>query len=186
MAGGEFYIQDLEDLCTTLGRPTFTFFKPSEMFTKNTLLKVRARLREKIEKFDGNSLFKWAHSLQVFKRKGKISISEFKDEHLKMPHPTPFIRSQLSKGSTQSIKRHLKSMIHKVLAGNPLLDREIPLSLYIYLKPDRIAKGLEKRVIAQEDVYLPHRYVILRPVRLEIVSSDKPAMVLIEKDIHSN
>lgn len=184
MAGGEFYVQDLEDLSETLGQPTFTFFKPSEMFTGNTLLKLRNRLRVKIEKLDATSLFKWTRPLQVLKRDGMISIPRLDDEHQDLPHPTPFIRSRLSGGSAQSINRNLKSMVLGLLADNPVLEKEIPLSIHIYLKPDRIDREFHRRTVAEEDILLPHRYVVLRPVRLEISSSDNPTWFVTAKDIH--
>jgi hypothetical protein len=37
MSGEYMDEQDLEELCLNLGRPTFTVYKPSEMFVKNTL-----------------------------------------------------------------------------------------------------------------------------------------------------
>ena len=60
MNGKEIDEQDMEDLCFESGRPTFTAFKPSEMFMKHSLRRLMERLKERMKDYKEDSLYSWS------------------------------------------------------------------------------------------------------------------------------
>ncbi|MBN2514422.1 MAG: hypothetical protein JXC33_00145, partial [Deltaproteobacteria bacterium] len=51
--------QDIEDLCASSGKPMFTAYKASEIYTRNKIRQIRQRLSTKMEAYDDNSTFTW-------------------------------------------------------------------------------------------------------------------------------
>lgn len=182
MSGRGMYDQDLEELSRSLGRPTYTPFKPAEMFTKKSLRKLRYNLKRKIKKYDKHSLFKWG--LKRVIKAGNTSVRGYKinSPDMEMPHPTPFIRSLVSTNGLKSINRVLDSLISEALSKRLSRSKKTALSITIYLRPEKIDYRNDERNIALEKVVLPHSYVIFYPVRLEISQSENPVKILTSQD----
>ncbi len=154
--------QDIEDFCFKRGRPTFTVYKPSEMFTKQTIKEFRKKMKKKIRNLGDDSLFTWRF-------KGKVSDSRdgkgyrvecgFQD----MPRATNYINSEISKTGRRSLERILNSLVNR--RSGSVKDRELDIN--IVMRPQRIAFRFQKRNIALEEVLLPIRYVIFHPISVE-------------------
>ena len=81
-----------------------------------------------------------------------------------MPQPTPFIMSKISQAGRKSLSKLLRDLHIKdrqKLAG--------PVDIGVYLKPERIAYRFVKRNIALENVTLPLRYIVFRPIKVEVL-----------------
>ena len=158
--------QDIEELCFTFNRPTYTSFKPSEMFTKKSLLKEKNRIDEKIKSVTINSTFLW--------KTMKYSLSSNKDidRYFSMtainealPQPTPYINSRIS-GKGQ---RKIKKAIYSLLKTCPEKIKKKEVEILITLKPEKSEYGYQKRNIAEQNVVLPIRYVIFQPTIVQIL-----------------
>jgi len=182
MSGKKMVDQVLEELCITLGRPTFTPYKPAEMFLKNSLRKFREQLQEKARKYNDNSIFRRSHSGVIISRNNKVLGYKTDFRSIEMPRPTPFISAKISRNGLKSIYRTLDSLVRKKLDPGFSQKNKAPFDINIYFKPEKIAYGYHKRIIAGEDVLLPHSYVIFRPVRLEICDTGEPVKILTFRD----
>ena len=100
--------RDLEELSRGRGRPTYTDYKPSEMFTRNSLRRLRASLQQTIDGFDQTTRFVRTLTLEG------IGRDTLKPEQL-LPAPTPFIRAELSSDS----RRKLMGLFRQALARCP-------------------------------------------------------------------
>ena len=154
--------QDMEDLSYELGRPLFTVFKPSEMFTKQSLKNLRTKLMKKIAHYGDDSLFQWKlkHDPLSDIRLRMHGIVEPIDSG--MPQPTPYIRSEISKKGRDDLIRQLTSIARERVSGRKKDIR----CLDLYFKPVGIEYRFEKRNVAREDMVLPIRYVIFTPVKV--------------------
>jgi len=179
MSGEDMEEQDLEELCSSLGRPTFSAYKPSEMFMKNTLRRVRHTLTKRMKDYTKNSIFKWGFKYILMPNKPEINSCKLIFLNKKMPQPTPFISSEITKRGQRSVNKLLDSLISKSL--NKTKERE--LNIILYLKPKRIDCRYKKRNIAHEDVCLPFRCVIFHPVKMEVFPFKDPDQMLMSRNI---
>jgi len=179
MSGEDMEEQDLEELCSSLGRPTFSAYKPSEMFMKNTLRRVRHKLTKRMKKYGKNSIFKWGFKYILMPNKPKINGCKLNFLNKKMPQPTPFISSEITKRGQRSVNKILNSLISKSL--NEAEERA--LNIILYLKPKRIDYRYKKRKIAHEHVHLPFRCVIFHPVKMEVFPFKHPDQMLLSCNI---
>ena len=183
MSGKEMGDQVLEELLITLERPTFTPYKPAEMFLKNSLRQFREQLQEKAKKYNNTSIFRWSHNGVSISSNRKVRGYKIDFRSVEMPHPTPFIRAKVSGNSLKSIQRTLDSLVPKAMSAGFSQRNRTHLNINIYLKPEKIDYGYHKRVIAGEDVLLPHCCVIFRPIRLEICDTKEPVKILTYRNI---
>ena len=179
MSGEDMKEQDLEELCSSLGRPTFSAYKPSEMFMKNTLRRLRHKLMQRMKKYSKDSIFKWDFKCILMPNKSKINNCKSNFLNKKMPQPTPFISSKITKIGQRAVNKLLNSLISKSLSKT----KERSLKIILYLKPERIDYRNKKRNIAHEHVRLPFRCVIFHPVKMEVFPFKDPGQMLLSRNI---
>ena len=158
--------QDIEELCFTFNRPTYTSFKPSEMFSKKSLLMEKNRIDEKIKSITVNSTFLW----KVIRL--NLSSNRDIDRYFSMtainealPQPTPYINSRISvKG-----QRKIKKAIYSLLKTCPEKIKKKDVEILITLKPEKSEYGYQKRNIVEQRVVLPIRYVIFQPTLVQVL-----------------
>lgn len=157
--------EDIEELCYNTGKPAYSQFKPSEMFSRKTVIKERERLSAKINDMGADSVFVWKIKAAVTLEKHGNSIRDISCDFDNLPQPTPFINSQLSRSGIAKIKNELKGILKK----NMKKIRGNEIDIAVYLKPEKAVYGYQKRYIVEEDVVLPIRYVIFQPVQVQIL-----------------
>ena len=175
---------DIEDLCFSLGRPTFSAYKPSEMFVKKTLRRVKALVIKKMGSYGENPTFKWRFNYTPSDNSRKPVSSRLIQD---LPQPTPFIKPEISRKGQMSLDRLLGFLTHKrVKLGKSLrvcrgIDRnkESAFTIDVYLKPGNIEYRFQKRNIAQEDVLLPLRTIVFYPVKMEVFPLEQPGDMLL-------
>jgi len=175
---------DLEDLCFSLGRPTFSAYKPSEMFIKNTLRRAKALVIKKMGSYGENPTFKWRFNYSPSYNSQKPASSILIQD---LPQPTPFIKPEISKRGQMSLNRLLSFLTHKrVKLGKSLRvfkginrNKKSAFSINVYLKPGNIEYRFQKRNIAQEDVLLPLRCIVFYPVKMEVFPLERPGDMLL-------
>ena len=165
MSGGKIDEQDIEDLCFRTGRPIYSSFKPSELFVKNSQNKLRKRLLETINNYNDESVFKWKIKFDFQKLLKKNNNQRLDFFAKQMPQPTPYIMAKISQAGQKSLTRLLRDLQDRV--GRELVG---PVDMGVYLRPERIEYQYEKRNIALENVTLPLRYIVFRPIKVEILS----------------
>ena len=179
MSGEYMEEQDLEELCLNLGRPTFTVYKPSEMFVKNTLRGLKHKLTERMKAWNGNSIFRWSLKRTLAPDNSGIHDQALTLLNNDMPQPTAVIGSEMTKRGQRIINRLLHSLIPKSLNQ----AEEKVLSVTVYLRPHKIIYRHQNRNIAREDIYLPLRSVIFRPIKLKVFPFKNPDRILLSCDI---
>lgn len=170
--------QDIEELCASSGKPMFTAYKASEIYTKNTIRHIRQRLSRKTEKLDDNSLFTWifhyTYDPDSVSRHG-INLPPRYDE---LPNPTPFIAPEISISGQSRINKQLA-----IALDNAKYKKKSELQIIVYLKPKKITFQYQKRKVACQRVRVPLRRIIFHPVRIEIVPSSPYNRTLISHNI---
>ena len=163
ISGDEPDEQDIEEFCFQSGRPAFTAFKPSEIFTKNSIRKEKARISKRIDELKEDPLFIWnikgELSYRSRSRDYRVIINE-----IDLPEPTPYINSRISEEGSRALKRTLNSLVNKY---SGFLNKK-ELDINVSLKPESVVYEFQKRNIADEDVVLPIRYIIFCPVKVEL------------------
>ena len=156
--------QDLEDFCYRSGKANFTSFKPSEMFMKHGLNNLLTGIKKRIEDFDEETLFSW-------RVKGKLMPVDNDQANFRivlydkrMPQPTPYINSDISKNGFRTMEKMLDSLVSKEHS----LNKKKELDIVFSLMPEGVEYRFQNRNIAFEDVLLPIRYVIFNPVKVEV------------------
>lgn len=157
--------QDIEEFCFSDNRPTYTSFKPSEMFSKKSIIKERSRIEKKIKSIDGTSTFLWRVRLRVWNNNEIDKSFSLKAINADMPQPTPYINSRISVKGPRFIKNALTSLVK----ARPELHRKKDIDIVIGLKPEKSEYGYQKRNIVEQDVILPIRYVIFQPTTVQIL-----------------
>ena len=167
MSGDFMEEQDLEELAFSSGRPAFTVYKPAEMFMKNSLRRLRDMLVKKMRNYGEDSVFKWNFKYTFVPDQSKIERRKSIFRNNQMPQPTPFIRSEMSKEGWRSVHKGLDSLLHKTSKRKEKMVFEIT----VFLKPEKTDYQFQKRKIALQDVHLPLRRVIFRPVKIGVFPS---------------
>jgi hypothetical protein len=170
--------QDIEELCTSSGKPMFTAYKASELYTKNKIRHIRQRLSMKTEKFDDNSLFTWifhyTYDPDSVSRQG-INLLPCYDE---LPNPTPFIAPEISSSGQRRINKQVALAL-----DNAKYKKKSELQIIVYLKPKKITFRYQKRKVACQRVRVPLRRIIFYPVKIEIVPSSPYNKTLLSHNI---
>ncbi|MFH1349417.1 MAG: hypothetical protein ABII26_00625 [Pseudomonadota bacterium] len=183
MSKGNVYDEDLEDFLIALGRPTFTPFKPHEMFMKSSLRKMADKILSTTRQYNNNPLFRLTLKRAIMIGGPKMGDNRSNFNNHEMPHPTPFIRSEISNNDLRTINKSLDSIFSKIQSSGIAKTKEEILNIHIYLVPKGVDYRFDKRNIALEEVILPHRYVIFRPIGLEATYVNNPTKVLTFQDI---
>lgn len=158
--------QDIEDFCFGLGRPNFSAYKPAEMLLKHGVMEFRNRLLGKMRDYGEGVLFTLSFRGILNPERSESYAFEVSRYEREMPHPTTYIRSALSKEGWTLVEKAVSRLSD--LAGAEVLE------ITIYLKPEGIHNQTERRKIAGEEVRLPLRNVIFRPIRIKIIPSGHP------------
>ena len=157
--------QDVEDLCFTFDRPTYTSFKPSEMFSKKSLLKERKRIDKRIKSITSDSIFLWKVKYNLTNNKDIDRYFSMTAINEKLPQPTPYITSRIStKG-----QRKIKKAVYAFIKTNPKKIIKKDVEIIIKLKPEKYECRYQKRNIVEQNVLLPIRYVIFQPEKIQIL-----------------
>lgn len=159
--------RDLEALSRAMGHPTYSDYKPSEMFTHNQLRRLRSNLLQIMGDFRETPEFvrilPLAGGGKNALRAGPL-----------LPSATDYIRCELRPGDGARLERMLNGALER--AGRSRSDRRAAL----YFKPVRVHRAGQHRNIALEAVSLPIRIVVLSPVRVEILdagtAADRPSI----------
>jgi len=171
--------QDIEDFCFSSGKPTFTPYKPAEMFTNNSLRRLRSGFLHKIREYGETSVFKWSFMATIMPVISGMKGRKFHLNKTGMPEPTSFISSEISRNGWMWIKKILNS-----LDGGTQIPREkTSLKIDLYLRPEEIAHRFQKRNIARQNVRLPLSSVVFQPVRMELFRPGHPHKTLLSYDI---
>ena len=179
MSGEYMNDHDIEDLCFSTGRPTFSAYKPAEMFVKNSLMKLRDRLVKRMNNYNKDSMFRWSFRLGPEPNDSGVDSHKLFFPSNRMPQPTPFIGSELSKKGQRSVNKALDFLTARTLN----LANGIILNITVYLRPERVDLKVQKRKIAGEDVFLPIRSVVFHPVKVEVFCQKNPDEMLLCYDI---
>jgi len=168
MSGKDMEQHDLEELAFALERPTFTPYKPSEMFTKNALTRLKNRLTERMKDYNEDCVFRWSFKCTLTSDRSEINGSKAILLNNKMPQPTPFIMSQMTKKGQRTLNKLLDSLPPKSSGQT----EESVVSITIYLKPEKIDYRFQKRNIGLQKVLFPIRYILFGLVKTEITPLD--------------
>ncbi|MFH1490485.1 MAG: hypothetical protein ABII06_16380 [Pseudomonadota bacterium] len=170
MSGEALVFQDIEDLYHAGGKPTFSAYKPAELFIKHSLERSRIRLLKRVADCSANDMFalqfNWSFNPDRTKHQGSLLATGLED----LPHPTHFIRSELSKDDQRALERALRFLAEEKLN----LKKETPLRATVYLVPEKTERHIEKRIIALEQVFLPIRKVVFRPAGIGLYQGPGP------------
>lgn len=165
LSGEEPDAQDVEDLCWNLGRPTFSSFKPSEMFSENDRRSARRRLDERISTFDGEGIFRWPveGSMTRSSPAGNNGVFRPGPGGMTLPRGTECIGAEMTEKDRARLKRAMKTLPETVEA----MGGSERFRVHILLRPESAGRRIETRNIAQEDVSIPIRFVVFTPVAVE-------------------
>lgn len=156
---------DMEDLYFESGRPVFTLYKPSEMFMRNSLRRLIARINERVKDYDEDSLFKWSFECSFTSDKLKRKTYQVVFNDRGMPQPTPYISSEISDRG----RRYVKKLLNDLAAEMKDLGKDRELDITLYLRPEKIDYRFQKRYVALEDIILPIRCIIFHPVKMQFL-----------------
>jgi len=170
--------QDIEELCSSSGKPMFTAYKASELYTKNKIRHIRQRLTTKTEQYDDNSLFTWIFHYTY----DPDSVSGTGIQPLpcynELPNPTPFIAPEISRAGQKRINKQLALALDQAK-----YKKKAALQIIVYLKPKNISARYHKRMVACQRVNVPLRRIIFYPVKIEIVPSSPYNKTLLSHNI---
>lgn len=147
---------DIEELCWDQGRPTFSSFKPAEMFSKKSLLHARRELERQIRLIGRDTVFRWEPELSFVRNAFRLQRGQ---EGL--PQATEFIQAAIPAKEWKLLEHALKDISSTLNAQSG----ESPMA--ILLKPVGAEERLETRNIARHDVAIPLRFVLFKPVSVE-------------------
>lgn len=153
---------DIEDLCWALERPTFSDFKPAEMFSRNSLRGVRRCLEKRIQQMNANTLFRWnmkGHLRRTSGGRARFQPVTWKPD---FPQATPYIGAEMPPRQWRRLRKALKDFpldVPEEVSGKAA-------QIGVLLKALRVDKRFQTRNIAREDVSLPIRCVVFVPVAI--------------------
>ena len=167
--------QDIEDLCMALEKPTFSHYKPAELFTKRTILESRNDLLEKMKLLDGSSIFKWNITYACKEKRSKPSL----DYSRTLPQPTPFISAKMSGKGQTIINTRLTQAIDALQPEKPTI-----LTISVYLKPQYVDNRFEDRNIGRQNAFFPLRSVVFHPVKMTVTFEKNAKKLLASRNAH--
>lgn len=165
LSGRPVDLQDIEEFCHQSGRPAYTSFKPSEMFTKRDIREVRKKIEEKIRRMEEDSLFIWRFKASLIPHGLKSGGCRITYRDKELPQATPYIFAEISKEGRIYLRKALDTFRKERSDHAGPQDLEICVSL----RPEKVARRYQQRNIALEDVSLPIRFVIFHPVDVKVL-----------------
>jgi hypothetical protein len=156
--------RDIEDFCWSAGKPTFSAFKPAEMFSRKGLQGARRALQRRGEGIGPDTVFRWETEGIVVRRAGGGLSFRSGFGRKDLPHATPLIQAEISAAGWKRLQDALKrlpSSSRKKAPGKGPSPR-------VLLEPLQVENRMERRNIALEEVTIPVRAVVFQPVALEI------------------
>lgn len=148
--------QDIEDLCFALGKPVYSAFKPVEMFLNPSIHEMRERLQRKMKGYGSDPVFVWRFVAAPTAGRALRWASEPPEEP---PHATPFIRSVISEKGWSRIEEAARS--------KSSFGRE-PVQIKVHARAQAIDHLPEKRIVAQEDLRIPIRFIVFHPLEIQV------------------
>ncbi|MGD8388141.1 MAG: hypothetical protein PVG49_13450 [Desulfobacteraceae bacterium] len=158
---------DIEDLCWALESPTFSAFKPAEMFSGNSLRKARRRLNQRIRQINAESLFRWSIEGRMHWTSSERARFHPITWEPDFPRATPYIGAEMLPEHWERLRKALKELPLEIPKGTSGWVSRVG----VLLKPYRVEKRFQKRNIALEDVLLPIRCVVFVPVAIQLPAS---------------
>ena len=155
--------RDIEDFCWNTGKPTFSAFKPAEMFSRKGLLEARRELNRRVESVGPDTVFRWVPEGIVVPGGGGAFSFRSGTARTDLPHATPLIQAEISTDGWKRLQRALKRLPSSTEPKTP--GKGSPPR--ILLEPLRVENRMERRNIALEEVTIPVRVVVFEPVALE-------------------
>jgi hypothetical protein len=171
--------QDIEELLASSGKPMFTAFKASELFTNNKIRHTRKQLSTKTEQYDDNTLYTWIFHF-TYDHDNIMNGVESPPSYDGLPNPTPFISAEISKSGQKHINKQILLTLEKAKYKN-----KSDLQIIVYLKPRNIKSRYEKRRVACQLVSVPLRRIIFHPVKIEIVPSSNSNKTILSQNTSS-
>jgi hypothetical protein len=156
--------RDIEDFCWSTGKPTFSAFKPAEMFSRKGLREARRALKRRGERIGPSSVFRWEAEGIVARRAGGGFSFRPGFGRKDLPHATPLIQAEISAAGWRRLQGALKRLPASSRKNAPGKGP----SPRILLEPLQVENRMERRNIALEEVTIPVRAVVFQPVALEI------------------
>ena len=83
------------------------------MFTKNSLKTLKVRLLEKVKDVNGSDLFQWIVECNIIPNDKAKKHPTIQFDQKKMPQPTDYIRSEISKKDLKRIRRKITTVVDK-------------------------------------------------------------------------
>jgi hypothetical protein len=155
--------QDIEDLCFAQGRPIYSAFKPAEMFLNPTIHAMRARLLKRMNEYGNGSIFVWRFEVPIKKERSGRSLGWASEPREQLPHATPFIRAAFSDKQWSHIEEAAQTLLEeKSSLGHG------PVQITIEAKPLQVSQLPGKRIVAQEELRIPIRFILFQPVDIRI------------------
>jgi hypothetical protein len=155
--------RDIEDFRWSTGKPTFSAFKPAEMFSRNGLREARRELHRRVEGIGPDTVFRWETEGIVVRRSGGGLSFRSGFGRKDLPHATPLIQAEISRAGWKRLRSALKRLSSSSEAKTPSKDSPPR----ILLEPLQVEDRMERRNIALEEVTIPVRVVVFQPVALE-------------------
>jgi len=155
---------DIEDLCWARENPTFSAFKPAEMFSGNSLRRARSRLSERIRQINAESLFRWSIKGRMHRTSPERARFHPISREPNLPQATPYIGAEMPPEHWRGLLKVLKELPLEIPQGTSVRSSRVE----VLLKPHRVEKRFQTRNIAREDVFLPIRYVVFVPVAIHL------------------
>ncbi len=156
--------RDIEDLCWNTGRPTFSAFKPAEMFSRQALEEARKHLARRTRTISADTVFGWNMGRVLTQRtKNGYAFRRGAGPH-DLPQAGPMIQAEIPSDEW----RRVEQVLERLPAASPAAQGagQEP-GIRLLLRPVRVKTRDDSRNIAQMDVNIPVRFVVFRPVAVE-------------------
>lgn len=160
--------QDIEELCFNSGRPSYTAYKPSEMFSKKSLLSEKKRIENKVNAISNDPAVIWNVRLDSVDAAAIKRFTTPSNINAAIPRPTPYIGGRISENGPNYIKKSIKALID----GAPSVRHGKGVEISITLRPVHAVHEYENRNIVEQKVTLPIRYVIFQPIKVQILDGN--------------
>ncbi len=152
---------DIEELYWNQEKPTFTSFKPAEMFSHKSLGDARRELENQISLIGRDTVFRWEPEGALVRATAGGTRFRFHRGPDGLPQATELIRAEIPAREWKLLERALRDISWAEITQNG------ESTMTVLLKPAGAEERLEKRNIATHDVAIPVRFVLFRPVSVE-------------------
>jgi len=153
--------QDIEELLIALGRPAFSDYKPSELFTRKTVRQKRAELDKNIRRLSEPTTLKWRFECLPSKLRSGFSTYYLMKN---LPFATPYIRSNISKKDLLAVIKQLRQV-----SKTARFKFNEKVRIDIHLRPVKYENRTQERTIALQKTVFPVRFVVFEPLKVEVI-----------------